>query len=122
MEYIIQCNFDLKEINSIIEEEKYNFIKKIFNLSSFPVDEVMPDNYQDFDVEKHQSLREILNKYNISILNYRFKEFEIYLESDLIAKFYHPQYTLRRDLLAKENSKKIFAEIAIKTWSVFDEE
>jgi hypothetical protein len=121
MEYIIQCNFDLKEINSIIEEEKYNFVRKIFELCSLPVDEFMPENFEDFDVEKHQELRAKLETYNISILNYRFKEFEIYLENDLIAKFFHPQYSLRRDLLAKEKSKKIFAEVAIKNWSVFEE-
>lgn len=122
MEYIVQCNFDLKEISSIIEEEKYNFVRSIFELCSLPVDEFMPESFKDFDVEKHQELRAKLETYNISILNYRFKEFEIYLDSTLIAKFFHPTYTLKKDLLAKEKRKQIFAEVAIKTWSIFEED
>lgn len=121
MEYLIQCNFELKEISSIIEEEKYNFVRKIFELCSLPVDEFMPESFLDFDVEKHQHLREVLLKYNITILDYRFKEFEIFLENELIAKFYLPRYALKQDILAKDKSKKIFAEIAFKTWSVFEE-
>lgn len=84
-----------------------------------PVDDVWPN--LELTIDDKIKLRDMLSKLNIDIIDVGDREYELYHEDDLLAKWYKPRYVLKRDLGARTLNRQLFYEMIIKTWSVFEE-
>lgn len=111
---------DREDAYDIEEEERNLFLRSILEEIGVPIDEIWPDI--SLSVEQKIHLRDMLSKLEIDILDIGNREYELYHRDDLLAKWYKPRYILKRDLKARTLNKKLFYEMVIKTWSVFEKE
>lgn len=108
---------DREDAYDIEEEERNVFIRGVLEAIGVPVDDIWPD--VKLTLENKVELRNMLAKLNIEILDIGDREYELYHEDDLLAKWYKPRYVLKRDLGARTLNKQLYYEMIIKTWSVF---
>ena len=66
-------------------------------------------------------LRGILATYGIQVIDDLDGHMQIYLENELIAEWYKCTYKLRRDLRAVDPRKRVYLEMEVNCWSVFDD-
>lgn len=111
---------DREDAYDIEEEERNLFLRGILEQMGVPVDEIWPDI--SLTIEQKIQLRDMLAKLNIDIIDIGNREYELYHEKDLLAKWHKPRYVLKKDLKARTLGKKLFYEMTIKTWSIFEGE
>lgn len=66
-------------------------------------------------------LRGILATYGIQVIDNFDGHMQIYLENELIAEWFKCTYKLKRDLRAIDPRKRIYLEMEVNCWSVFDD-
>jgi hypothetical protein len=66
-------------------------------------------------------LRGILATYGIQVIDDLDGHMQIYLENELIAEWHKCTYKLRRDLRAVDPRKRVYLEMEVSCWSVFDD-
>ena len=66
-------------------------------------------------------LRSILATYGIQVIDDFDGHMQVYLENELIAEWFKCTYKLRRDLRAIDPRKRIYLEMEVNCWSVFDD-
>lgn len=101
------------------EEEKSRFIKSIIEAMNVPMEDVW-DEDGELSIEQRIKIRKVLSDFNIRVLDYPGGELEIYVDNDLVAKWHKCEYVLKRDLAAIDPSKKLYLEMKINYWSMFD--
>lgn len=123
MKYKVIANYKPGDINEAIEEEKLQFIIFVLESMGLDLEGCFPDplNQKDITVEHRIKLKEILDKYNISILNNKDKTFDIYLEKDKIASWLKHWVELKKDFSEIDPRRRIYVEIHLECWSVFEE-
>ncbi len=123
MKYKVISNYTPGDINEAIEEEKLQFI--VFVLESMGVDleGCFPEtlNQKEITVEHRIKLKEILEKYNISIINNKDKTFDVFLEKDKIASWFKHWVELKKDFSEIDPKRRIYVEIHLECWSVYEE-
>lgn len=111
---------DREDAKDIEEEERSLFLRGILEQIGIPINEVWPDI--SLTIEQKIHLRDMLTKLNIDIVDIGDREYELYHENDLLAKWHKPRFILKKDLGARTMNKKLYYEMIIKTWSVFEGE
>jgi len=112
---------DREDFKQVEEEEKSAFVKGVLSSIGLPLDDLWPDDI--LTVEQKRTLRGFLSKKEIGIdIIDEDGKIIIYHDSDIIAEFFKPEFILRQDLKAKSSSKKLYFEMKIKKWSIWDEE
>jgi hypothetical protein len=66
-------------------------------------------------------LRGVLATYGIQVIDDLDGHMRIYLENELIAEWYKCTYKLKRDLRAIDPRKRVYLEMEVNCWSVFDD-
>lgn len=66
-------------------------------------------------------LRGILATYGIQVIDDFDGHMQIYLENELIAEWFKCTYKLKRDLRVIDPRKRIYLEMEVNCWSVFDD-
>lgn len=108
-----------REDAKIIEVEERNlFFKGVLEELGVPLEEVWPDI--SMTVDQKISFRNLLDKLEIFIIDNGDREYTIYNKDILLAKWYKPKFVLHKDLKAKKLSKKLFYEMIVETWTIFD--
>lgn len=118
MNQSILCN--RQDIRQTKTEEQYNFIVYVLQNVGLPLEDVLPEEYKDFSVEHKIKLRELLFKFDITLVNDRDDGVMIYVDKTLIAKWKKPHVILRTDLSEIDPAKRMYAEIQTEWWSVFE--
>jgi hypothetical protein len=100
-------------------EERENFVRSVLEEMGLPLDDV----YQDgkLSLEGKIKLRSVLSTYGVQVIDNRGGEVKIYAERELVATWDKPKYVLRQDLNELDPTKKLFLEMHISTWSLFEE-
>lgn len=125
MQYKILCNNQPSEINSTIAEERHVFTVFILSQIGLPLEEDFLQRIEDlstFSSADKEKLREILLKYGIQIIESIEGELEIYLEDKLVAKWNKPFLVLKKDPGQIDPKKKLYIELNLSCWSVFENE
>lgn len=102
------------------EQEQLRFVRYILESMNLPLEDIYISD-EELSIENKIKLKNILYSYNIEIINYADGNLEIYLDKDLIGKWEKPIYTLKKDLSAIDPKKKLYLEMQLKYWSVFDD-
>jgi hypothetical protein len=71
-------------------------------------------------VTQKVKLRNILGTYNLQVIDDLDGHMKIYLENDLIAEWFKCTYKLKRDLKVMDPKHRIYLEMEVNCWSVFD--
>lgn len=117
MKYSILLDSNTKT-HPIEEQEQARFIKTIIDCLDVPI-EFDPNNYTSID--QKIALKDNLKKYRVSVINDLNGGIQIFFEKDLIAEWKKCKYKLKEDVAEKDPLKKLFLEMQVDFWSIFEE-
>lgn len=108
------------------DEEKARFLRGILMASFENTDvaaqiETIWSSDGVLPASQKVKLRGILATYGIQVIDDLDGHMQIYLENELIAEWYKCTYKLKRDLRAIDPRKRIYLEMEVNCWSVFDD-
>jgi hypothetical protein len=110
-----------REDHKVVEEEERNiFLRGVLEEIGVPVEDVWPETL--LTVEQKIMLRNLLSKLEIEIIDDGDRGYIIYHQNTKLANWSKPRFILRKDEGARAFSKKLFYEMVIDTWSVFETE
>lgn len=122
MESTILLNSN-ENTRQIEEEEKSRFVRDIMDSLGLPV-EGLWDEEGNLSIESKIKLREILIAYNLQVIADPEGRLEIYHHDEgtdvLIGEWRKPQYFLKRDYSQKDPKKKLYLEMKVSYWSIFE--
>lgn len=121
MKQTILCNRE--DIRKVEAEEQLHFLRSILEeIGLTDLDEYFPENNDPelYTVEQKIKLRQLLEKFQISVIDDRDGGLKIYVEKELIADWKKCRFAFREDLAELDRSKRIYAEIYIEYWSQFE--
>ena len=120
---------DREDMRLVEAEEQYAFIRNVLIAMNLPLDGCFPESekFSDFTLDHKCKLREVLEKFNVLILDDKDGKIEIYIESppekpELVAKWNKCRFDLRQDLSALDPKKRIYAVMHVDYWSVFEKD
>lgn len=125
MKATILLNYN-ENTRQVEEEEKARFLRGILE-QCFDGTDVLTQIQEIWNVdgplrvEQKLKLRNILATYHLEVIDDLDGHMKIYLENDLIAEWFKCTYKLKRDLKVINPKQRIFLEMEVNCWSVFDE-
>jgi hypothetical protein len=111
---------DREDYKLIEDEERDLFVRGILESIGVPLEEVWPDI--SLTVEQKIKLRGLLGKREIEIIDNGDRGCQIYHQNTKLAEWFKPRFILREDKGARTLSKKLYYEMIIKTWSLYDKQ
>ena len=121
---LLDYNENTKQVE---EEEKARFLRGILELSFNDVPDIRDQIVKIWNSDgplpatQKVKLRGILATYGIQVIDDLDGHMQIYLENELIAEWYKCTYKLKRDLRAIDPRKRVYLEMEVNCWSVFDD-
>lgn len=109
---------DREDAFSVEAEERNLFLRGVLEELGVPVESVWPDI--DLTVEQKVQLRNILGKLDIEIVDDGDRGYQVWHEKTKLAEWFKPRFILREDIEARTFTKRLYYEMVIKTWSVYD--
>lgn len=102
----------------IEEEEKSRFVRSILEAIDVPLDFWGPEDV--LSVEGKMRLRSVLNSLDIEIIDDRDGGLIVYADKEKIAEWFKCEYVLRQDPSAINPRKRVFLEMQVNFWSIFE--
>lgn len=121
MKFTILLNSD-EDTRQVEEEEKSKFVRSVLEKIGLPVDEFWTNKDKPLGIPEKIKLRQILSAYNIIIIDDLGGELQIYVDNDLAAEWKKSTYKLKTDLRQIDPKKRLYLEMTIENWSVFENE
>jgi len=117
VQYTILLNRN-EDTDKIQTEEQFKFVRMLFETLDIPFEW----NSEGFlvSVEEKIKYRKVLEHYNMSVIDDMDGGLKVYVGSDLIAEFYKPKFKLKEDLSEIDDRKKIYLEMDINFWTIFE--
>jgi len=113
---------DREDYRKIVKQLQFQWTKHVLvqtgmNLSSYFPDD---DNPESMTIEQKAQLRQTLRQNDILVLDDQDGGIKIYLDKTIIAEWKKPRFDLHQDLSQIDPKKKLYININIDYWSVFD--
>jgi len=118
MRYTILLNRDEKT-KAIEAQEQTRFVKAVLEALDVPI-QLEPDEH--FTVESKATFRKSLAIYSINIISDIDGGLKIYAKDELIAEWHKPQYKLKSDRSQIDPNKRLYYEMSVDMWSIFEEQ
>jgi hypothetical protein len=115
-----------EDTRQVEEEEKARFLRGILE-ACFENTETASQIQTIWNTEgvlsapQKVKLRGVLATYGLQVIDDGDGHMQVYLENELIAEWYKCTYKLKRDLRVMDPLKRIYLEMEVNCWSVFDE-
>lgn len=113
---LLNSNENTKRIE---EEEKSRFVREILLELGLPIEKIWEAD-DDLSIESRIKLRGMLLSYNIQIIDSLDGEIQIYHENELIGEWKKCQYVLKKDISQRDPLKKLYLEMHIDNWTIFE--
>jgi hypothetical protein len=117
MRYTILIRRD-ENTKNIEAQEQARFIKTILEALEVAID-YNPD--EPLSIEKKIKMRKDLSFYGISIFESPNSNLKIFVEKELIAEWKKPSYKMKKDPSQIDPKKKLYIEMSIEFWTVFEQ-
>ena len=118
MKGIILLNSN-ENTRQIEEEEKAKFVKSVLETIGIPVEGLWDENGALTPQNAHQ-LRRTLASYNTVVIDDGDGGLKIHVDKEVVANWKKPTYILKRDPSQIDPKKKLFLEMAIDCWTIFE--
>lgn len=125
MKGTILLNYN-EDTHQVEDEEKARFLRLILEQCFENTDvasqiQTIWNSDGPLPASQKVKLRGILATYGIQVIDDFDGHMQIYLENELIAEWFKCTYKLKRDLRAIDPRKRIYLEMEVNCWSVFDD-
>lgn len=114
---LLNSNENTKQVE---EEEKTRFIKSILEIMGVPIGDIWQG--ESLSVQDKIQLRALLSTYSIKIIDDSDGKLSFYVENELVAEWNIPYYKMKKDLSEIDPNKKLYKEMHVDYWSIFDQE
>ena len=111
---------DREDCRAIEDEERDIFLRGILEQLGVPLDDVWPD--VSLTVEQKVKLRSLLAKLDLEIVYDGDRGYSIYHQDTKLAEWFKPRVLMREDKKARSFGKKLYYEMVIETWSMYDQQ
>jgi hypothetical protein len=118
MESVILLNSN-ENTKQVEEEEKARFTYNVLETLGIPLDDTWDEN-GELSIQGKIKLRSVLSMYNVQIIDDMGGGLQIYCDKQLIANWNKPSYILKKDYHQIDPRKKLFLEMKISAWSIFE--
>lgn len=118
MESVILLNSN-ENTRQVEEEEKNRFVQHILQTIGLPLDDIW-DNEGNLSLEGKIKLRNLLNVYGVQLIGTSDGELQIFAEGEMIAEWKKPTYILKRDLSQIDPKKKLYLQMHVNYYSIFE--
>ena len=119
MEATILLNSN-ENTRQVEDEEKTRFVRLILETMGLPLEDIW-DEDGNLSVDNKIKFRALLSKYGVQVIDNTDGEVKIYADKDLVAIWEKPKYVLRKDQSELDPTRKLFLEMHVKNWSLFEE-
>ncbi len=117
---------DREDVRRVEGEERSAFIREVIEHLDLPeLDEIWPIEETEgggISVENKVKLRALLGHFGVDIVDDGDRGVKIYFDRKAIAEWKKPFVVLRTDMSDPVPSRRLFAEMQIKYWSVFHDQ
>lgn len=113
---LLNSNENTKQVE---EEEKTRFVRSILESIGLPIEDIWDEDGQ-LSVENKIKLRSILSSYSVQVIENYDGELQIFADHQLIGEWKKCEYVLKKDLSEIDPSKKLYLEMHVNYWSVFE--
>jgi len=117
---------DREDVKRVEREERGIFIRDVLAHLDLPdFDEIWPDEEDGEEqdekdaVQSRIKLRKLLGHFGVDIVSDGDRGTKVYFDRKVIAEWKKPFIVLRKDMSEIIPSKRLFAEMKIRYWSVF---
>jgi hypothetical protein len=118
MKSVILLNSN-ENTRQVEDEEKTRFVRSVLDSIGIPLENIWDDD-GILSVENKIKLRSVLSVYNIKIIDDSDGGLRLYVDQDLVGEWKKCQYVLKKDLSEIDPSKKLYLEMHVDYWSVFE--
>jgi hypothetical protein len=113
---LLNSNENTKQVE---EEEKTRFVRSVLESVGLPIDNIWDEDGQ-LSIENKIKLRGILSAYDVQVIDDYDGELRLYADHQLIGEWKKCEYVLKKDLTQVDPSKKLYLEMHVNYWSVFE--
>lgn len=111
---LLSKNENTKEVEA---QEQARFVKSVLETLEVPVD---LKSEEPLSVDDKIKFRKALNNYNINIINDSDGGLKIFVNKDLIGEWFKCKYILKKDYNQIDPSKKLYLEMQVNFWTIFE--
>lgn len=115
---LLNANADVRTIE---QEERTRFLYNVITSMELPVNDFWQGELK-LDTHQRIYLREILQSYGVQVIEELDGHMQVYVEEDLIAEWIPCKFVLKKDLRERNPKKKLYLEMEVNTWTVFDDD
>jgi hypothetical protein len=119
MKGTILLNYN-ENLRKVEEEEKNRFLYGILDQMGVPIDEFWNAS-ETLNVAQKIKLRNTLSAYDVHVLDDHEGRLEVYVENELVGTWDKCFYKLKKDLRALDPKKKLYFEMEVNYWSIFED-
>jgi hypothetical protein len=120
MKGTLLLNYD--ENTKIVEEEEKNrFLYSLLEQIGIPVNDFWKGEIS-LSIDQKIRLRTILSTYNIQVIDDLDGNMQVYIDNELVGEWHKCTYKLKKDLRQLDPKKRIYLEMQIDYWSIFEEQ
>lgn len=109
------------DTSKVEEEERSRFLANILDSMGIEIEDIWDEGLV-LSIEKKIRLRKLLYSYSVQVIDDAEGGMNVYVDNDLIGSWKKPHYVLKKDNLAIDPRKKLYLEMRINCYSIFENE
>ena len=102
------------------EEEKNRFLFSLLIEMGIDLGDLLNANLI-LNIEDKIKLRNLLSAYNVRVIDDLDGHMQVYVDNEIIGEWHKCEYKLKTDLAELDPKKKLYLEMSINYWSIFEE-
>jgi len=119
MKGTVLLNYD-ENTKQVEDEEKTQFLKDLLEQMGVPINEFWTTE-TSLSVNQKIKLRSVLATYGIQVVDDLDGHMQIYVDDQLVGEWNKCTYKLKRDLRQLDPRKRLYLEMQVNCWSLFEE-
>lgn len=117
MRYTILLNKD-ENTKEVEAQEQSRFVKTVLEALEVPIDW---DPDEPFSIDTKLKFKKSLSNFHINIVDDMNGGIKIFVNKDLIGEWHKCIYKLKKDLSQIDPRSRLFIEMNVNFWTIFDE-